>query len=189
MNKLVKKFKNRIGTTLVELLATVVLLGIMGVALTTGIHAIQNTYNKIVRKANEQTLLSTTLIEMRNEIRHSVDYDDKTGRFQSKDGYWFAFYNGDGADNKKGIIIKYYPTKSTPDGNDTPFKAVVSDKDGDISKVYSTFTEIKDEGNGVFGIYGLAVGEVGSTNKTVLFDDENKGYMVTQTVYRNGGSE
>ena len=93
MKYIFSKIRNRDGSSLVETLATVVLLGLMGIALVTGVATIQNTYKKIVRKANEQTILSTTLIEMRNEIRKSVDYDATKGRFQSKDGYWFSFRN------------------------------------------------------------------------------------------------
>ena len=165
MRNILKKLNNRIGSSLVETLATVVLLGLMGIALVTGVATIQNTYKKIVRKANEQTILSTTLIEMRNEIRKSVDYDATTSRFQSKDGYWFMFRNAN--EGEKGIRIVYYMTKdSGPLENP---RAVVSEANGDVSNVYSSFGSIEPVAGspGVFEIKNLKVGN-GTDNETVL---------------------
>ncbi len=165
MRTIQKKLQNRIGSSLVETLATVVLLGLMGIALVTGIATVQNTYNKIVRKANEQTVLSTTLIEMRNEIRKSVNYDSASGRFQSKDGYWFSFRNA--KEDEKGIRIDYYMTKdaTTP----TQTRPVVSEANGDVSKVYSSFGGIIPVAgsSGVFEIKNLKVGN-GTDNETIL---------------------
>ena len=167
MRNILKKLNNRIGSSLVETLATVVLLGLMGIALVTGIATIQNTYNKIVRKANEQTVLSTTLIEMRNEIRKSVDYDATKGRFHSKDGYWFSFRNANKEKGEKGIRIDYYMTKdaTTP----TQTRPVVSEANGDVSKVYSSFGGIIPVAgsSGVFEIKNLKVGN-GTDNETIL---------------------
>ena len=176
MNVLIKKLKNRIGSSMVEMLATVVLLGIMGVALATGVATIQRTYNRIVRKANEQTLLSTTLIEMRNAIRRSVDSvekDDKI-RFKSEEGYWFAFQNAE-----KGIQIVYYQTEDGASiGDPMP---VVSEANGKISNIYSRFDSITNN-NGVYTIHGLEVGN--GTDSTTL-----DSYNVKQIIRSDGGSE
>ncbi|MBR2677672.1 MAG: hypothetical protein IKE28_12305 [Solobacterium sp.] len=176
MKYIINKFKDKAGSSLVETLATVVLLGIMGIALVTGIATIQNTYKKIVRKANEQTILSTTLIEMRNEIRKSVDYD--AGRFQSRDGYWFSFREA--GTGEKGIYIDYYMTKDAT----TPIqkRPVVSEANGDVSKVYSSFGDgggVKKESDGLFVIEKLQVGEAGSTNVTKI-----DSYYVSQITRR-----
>ena len=183
MKAIVKKLKNRIGTSMVEMLATVVLLGIMGVALATGVATIQRTYNRIVRKANEQTLLSTTLIEMRNAIRKSVDSvkdDAGTIRFKSEKGYWFSFRENEG----KGIEIVYYQTKDDKI-NDKLIFPVVSEADGKISNIYSSFGEgggIEGK-DGVFTITGLQVGN-GTDDPTIL-----PSYTVKQVMRVNGGSE
>ena len=181
MKAVLDKLKNRIGTSMVEMLATVVLLGIMGVALATGVATIQRTYNRIVRKANEQTLLSTTLIEMRNAIRRSVEYDASTGRFKSEEGYWFAFRNASG--EEKGIQIEYYQMKD--DTSPTQTMPVVSEADGKISNIYSSFGEgggIEGK-DGVFTITGLQVGN-GTDDPTIL-----PPYTVKQVMRVNGGSE
>ena len=183
MNDALKKLKNRIGTSMVEMLATVVLLGIMGIALTAGVSTVQRTYNQVVRKANEQTLLSTTLIEMRNAIRKSVEYsveDDGKVRFKSEEGYWFAFRPAAG--DEKGIRIDYYMMKNDTDAvNSMP---VVSEADGKISEVYSSFDGVSPvQGkDGVFEIKGLKVGD--EDNFTEL-----PSYKVRQVIRSNGGSE
>ena len=157
MKAVINRLKNRIGSSMVEMLATVVLLGIMGLALVVGVSTIQKTYSQIVRKANEQTLLSTTLIEMRNAINKSVDYKvvSGTGYFKSEEGYWFMFRPEN--TGEKGIRIVYYME------DETGFKEiksmpVVIEEDGDISNVYSTFSGIQKEKEGVFKINGLKVG-------------------------------
>lgn len=182
MNAVIKKLKNRIGTSMIEMLATVVLLGIMGVALTVGVSTIQRTYSQIVRKANEQTLLSTTLIEMRNAIRKSVDSVENEGiiRFKSEEGYWFEFRNANAAEDEKGIQIEYYQMKD--DTSPTQTMPVVSEADGKISDVYSKFGSITGN-NGVYTITGLEVGN--GTDKPTKLDS----YNVKQIVRSNGGSE
>ena len=179
MNVLIKKLKNRIGSSMVEMLATVVLLGIMGVALATGVATIQRTYNRIVRKANEQTLLSTTLIEMRNAIRKSVDsveVEENIIRFKSEEGYWFEFRNASG----KGIQIVYYQMKD--DTSPTQTMPVVSEADGKISNVYSSFVSVTGS-DGVYTINGLEVGN--GTDEPTKLDT----YNVKQVIRNNGGSE
>ena len=189
MKYIFSKIRNRDGSSLVETLATVVLLGLMGIALVTGIATIQNTYKKIVRKSNEQTILSTTLIEMRNEIRKSVDsvVDDKGKviRFRSKEGYWFSFRNAE--EGEKGIYIEYYLTKDgepimTSDTDSVPPRPVVSEKNGEVSNVYSSFGEgggVYKSSDGLFEIKSLQVGEAGSTNVTKI-----DSYYVSQIARR-----
>ena len=184
MKRVTKKIQNQIGTSLVELLATVVLLGIMGVALTAGVSTIQRTYNQIVRKANEQTLLSTTLIEMRNLIRKSVDYDQETKRFKSEEGYWFAFENNT---EKSGIQIVYYMDNKPGTGKTGDPHPLLIQEQGKVSGIYSRFGTdggvIYDSVKNVFEIKNLEVGDDGD-NPTRL-----DSYYVRQIVKRTGGSE
>ena len=72
---IIKKLRSKAGLSMVETLATVVLVGLMGIVVATGVNTVHRTYEQIVTKANEQTLLSTTIIELRNELRYSVDVD------------------------------------------------------------------------------------------------------------------
>ena len=181
MKVVLDKLKNRIGTSMVEMLATVVLLGIMGVALAVGVSTIHRTYSQIVRKTNEQTLLSTTLIEMRTAIRNSVDYDAASGRFKSQDGFWFSFEN---STDKTGIQIAYYMDKKT----ETAFakkRPLLIKEQGEVSGIYSRFADgggVSLVGDNVFEIKLLEVGEDENPTK-------RDSYKVRQLVKRTGGSE
>ena len=160
-----RKIWNNTGSSLVEMLATVLLMGIMGVALVVGVATVQNTHGKIVRKANEQTLLSTTLIEMRNAIRKSVDSKVLrtdgivTVYFKSRDGYWFSFVNPNDSTGEKGIQIKYYYLNEngvfTSQGDPI---SVVAKSNGNISGIYSRFDGIESISAGTFKIKNLTVG-------------------------------
>lgn len=185
---MINKLKNTVGTSFVEMLATVALLGIMGVALVVGVSTIHKTHSQIVRKANEQTLLSTTLIEMRNEIRKSVDFKEEGTeiRFKSKDGYWFSFENPTGEEN--GVQIQYYYMNE--DGTlEKPAvsskKPVVSKSNGLISGLFSNFDSITKYNSvpGAFVINGLTV-KNGTDTPVVL-----ETYIVKQVVKQIGGSE
>ena len=141
-----RKLNNRYGTTLAETLATIILLGLMGVALVGGISAVQRAYQTVVRKANEQVLLSTTLTEMRDLLRHTQDYR-KVGNewyFQHDDGYWFRFYNAKEDDKNTGVAVMYYYLNSseelTPDGGDRVYY-LVPVSNGDVSGVYSSISD------------------------------------------------
>ena len=181
MRNVFRKLKNSYGTTLVETLVTVVLVGLMGIATVSGIGAIQRTYKKVQKKANEQVLLSTTLIEMRNIIRYSSDYQD--GRFLTKEGYWVEFVNDP---EQKGIKIKYYNSPDADEDAKTE-RYLVSPKDGDISKVYSEFISVlpTDKKNRQFVITGLKVGDSWLLNES---EDKQK-YYVQAFNMRNGGDD
>ena len=176
MKAVMRKLRNNIGTSLAEVLVTVLLLSIMGVALTVGVTTVHRTYSQIVRKANEQTLLSTTLIEMRNAIRRSVDYAN--GKFKSEEGYWLSFENA--GNGEKGIQIAYYMES---DGAKVDSIPLVSEADGKISNVYSKFTSVAPAAgnNGIFVITGLEVGN--GTDVPTKLDS----YKVRQII--KGGSE
>ena len=164
-----QKLKKETGTTMVETLTTVVLIGFMGTALVAGIAAIQNSYSKIVRRANEQVLMSTTITEMRNMIRHSKDDDSEedgtsegiegaeddaerfSPRFQSDDGYWFEFYN-----SSQGIKVRYYMEKTG--GRKIEDVLLVPEANGKISGIYSSCDKISPNDDGTYTITGLSVG-------------------------------
>ena len=155
-NKALRKLKSKSGLSFVELLATVVLIGLMGIVITTGVTTINNTYKKIVKKANEQTLLSTTLIELKNLLRYSSSITvDESGNFDkavSEKGIWYSLVNTD-----DGIKIAYLSSEdATPTDANTYY--LVSKDDGEISGIYSSFEKITYS-NGVFAVHGLKVGD------------------------------
>ena len=68
MKKTVKRLKNRSGFTLVELLMTVMILLLATAIVVAGVPAAINVYYDAVDAANAQTLLSTTMIRLRDEF-------------------------------------------------------------------------------------------------------------------------
>ena len=68
-----KKIVLKKGFTLVEMLACVVILLLLSAVAARGVSAAVESYSKIVNSANAQLLLSTTLIEIRDEVCLSTD--------------------------------------------------------------------------------------------------------------------
>ena len=174
MNRLTKKVKNRLGTSLVEMLATVLLLGIMGIALTAGVATVSRTHEKIVRKANEQTLLSTSLIEMRNWIRYCSRYyetSDNRILFLSDKGFWVEFAN-----SESGILVKAYTDYNSTSPVDS--KPLVADADGEISKIHSEFESI-EVNSGCFVINDLIVRSNNGDDEPTRLGDSPNQYVIT----------
>ena len=161
LKTLVRKFKSKSGTSFAELLATVAIMGLMGVAMISGIQAVQSAYDKITRKANEQTILSTTLTAMKDSIRFSTDFDSETGRFHSSDGPWFSFHN-----EEDGIYIDYFKNKSSL--SPTTSIPVISSANGAVSRIHSSFDSITEESEGLYKITNLSVSRTGLDKKTTL---------------------
>ena len=198
ISNLKKKIRSSAGLSLTEMLATVVLVGLLGITVATGVTTISNTYLKIVRKANEQTLLSTTLIEMRAQLRQSTfainNPTDKSPIICSKDGYWFQFVNTE----ETGIAIRYYVLKDnsfakkkeelelndfvTKEVNEKGYLLLLPQEDGEISDVYSYFDSI-NYNNGVFTINGLVVKGSGDEGTAL-----KQPYVIAQITTKIGGA-
>ena len=154
-----QKIHSQSGSSLVEMLATVLLLGIMGTALVSGIGMIQNTHDKIVCRSNEQVLLSTTLIEMKDWIRYSTEFNEETGRFRTADGIWFAFRNDDA-----GIQIDFYSDKDGTTASDSI--PVVPNANGEISGIRSSYQQI-EKTDGAYIIRNIHVGRSDDTGISI----------------------
>lgn len=66
--KLLHKLNNRRGFSLTEMLATVLIMGFVGIIITTGAATVQRVYRKVVAHANAQTALTTTITLMKNQL-------------------------------------------------------------------------------------------------------------------------
>ena len=160
IRKTIGRLKKRNGTTLVETLATVILLGLMGITMVAGISAIRNAYEKVVRRANEQILLSTTLTEMRNLIRTSTDYQND--RFRSEEGYWFNFSN-----SLDGVKVSYYPDQKSASLKES---LLVPKSNGAISQISVEYGTLTKQANGTFMMTNIKVGKKNDTENTLVLD-------------------
>ena len=83
--KLLHKLNNRRGFSLTEMLATVLIMGFVGIIITTGAATVQRVYRKVVAHANAQTALTTTITLMKDQLAfadpESIGDDSGTGTF------------------------------------------------------------------------------------------------------------
>lgn len=66
--KLLHKLNKRQGFSLTEMLATVLIMGFVGIIITTGAATVQQVYRKVVAHANAQTALTTTITLMKDQL-------------------------------------------------------------------------------------------------------------------------
>lgn len=66
--KFLHKLNNRRGFSLTEMLATVLIMGFVGIIITTGAATVQRVYRKVVAHANAQTALTTTITLMKDQL-------------------------------------------------------------------------------------------------------------------------
>lgn len=81
--KLLHKLNKRHGFSLTEMLATVLIIGFVGIIITTGAATVQRVYRKVVAHANAQTALTTTITLMKDQLAfadpESVGNGSETG--------------------------------------------------------------------------------------------------------------
>ena len=81
--KLLHKLNKRQGFSLTEMLATVLIMGFVGIIITTGAATVQRVYRKVVAHANAQTALTTTITLMKDQLAfadpESVGNGSETG--------------------------------------------------------------------------------------------------------------
>ena len=81
--KLLHKLNRRQGFSLTEMLATVLIMGFVGIIITTGAATVQRVYRKVVAHANAQTALTTTITLMKDQLAfadpESVGNGSETG--------------------------------------------------------------------------------------------------------------
>ena len=66
--KLLHKLNKRHGFSLTEMLATVLIMGFVGIIITTSAATVQRVYRKVVAHANAQTALTTTITLMKDQL-------------------------------------------------------------------------------------------------------------------------
>lgn len=74
-----KKLSSESGLTLVEMLATVVVLILLGLLLNTGLQMAMSTYRAIVAQSEVELLLSTAVDALTDELRYARNVTDGAG--------------------------------------------------------------------------------------------------------------
>lgn len=98
------KHRLHAGFTLAETLITVTLIGVVFLAVSGGFIAYQKAYTNITKKANAQTLLSTAINEITNDLRNAdpSQINENGSFYTSARGY--AIYYAE--DLSMGILVK-----------------------------------------------------------------------------------
>jgi type II secretory pathway pseudopilin PulG len=71
MKDFIRRKKNRSGASLAEMLATVLIMSLVMLAVTSGIAASQRVYRQVRQKADAQTLMSTTINAIAGKLYYS----------------------------------------------------------------------------------------------------------------------
>ena len=93
--KLLHKLNNRRGFSLTEMLATVLIMGFVGIIITTGAATVQRVYRKVVAHANAQTALTTTITLMKDQLA-----------FADPESIGDASVTGEGFGSSQTIVFK-----------------------------------------------------------------------------------
>ncbi len=93
--KLLHKLNKRQGFSLTEMLATVLIMGFVGIIITTGAATVQRVYRKVVAHANAQTALTTTITLMKDQLA-----------FADPDSIGNASVTGAGFEDSQTIVFK-----------------------------------------------------------------------------------
>jgi prepilin-type N-terminal cleavage/methylation domain-containing protein len=95
------------GFTLAETLITVTLIGVVFLAVSGGFIAYQKAYTNITKKANAQTLLSTAINEITNDLRNADPSQiNEDGSFYTSARGYAIYYASETKDLSMGILVK-----------------------------------------------------------------------------------
>ena len=157
MKKILKKLKqNNAGFSLSEVLMSVLILSLVSVLLVSGMVTVNNTYRRSVDKANAETLLSTTVTELRNEMAFASDVyaiDDDGFGYRSSKGVNYAVVS-----STNGILLKTLDSS----GNEISSRNLVSEAAS--TRLCNGFSGVSVNSDGTLTITTLSVTGNGYAN-------------------------
>lgn len=100
------------GFSLTEMLVTTLILALVSTLLVTGVSVAIDTYQKMVKTANAQVALSTTITVLRSELGRSqdvrVDGANNVVYYLAGEGYWACIRNAEDAESQAYGLVKCY---------------------------------------------------------------------------------
>ncbi len=144
MNSLIRRFLNKSGFTLAETLMAILILLLVSSVIAAGIPAAVSAYTKAVDAASAQTLLSTTVNALRNELSAAWSVEPKNNTvyyYKTSTGAKTKLYNGADDSDTPTILVQDYvsydlsdDTQKRKDENRTLHKLVSEKKTASDSK-------------------------------------------------------
>lgn len=172
--KLLHKLNKRQGFSLTEMLATVLIMGFVGIIITTGAATVQRVYRKVVAHANAQTALTTTITLMKDQLAFADP--ESIG-----DGSWTGAFTGVTQTirfqnlNSGEQTITLTPGSASGTGTTDPSAAAGGA--GDV---------VNGVGNGTTRVSAAADVPNGADNGTTGSGTANRGFTLTYS--RGGGT-
>lgn len=175
---MIKKIKEEAGLTMVEMLASTLILTLLALMLGTGLQMVLHSYETMIAKSEMQILVSTAVDAIADELRYAQDVEKLSSENASAEGTMYHYstnfkYISDtfyGVGNpvvfkldSKGQIkaCRFVETPDDPDDFDDPDKGM---------RVLST--GVYGNRKGVVGIY-TTYKEYNVTDLEVTFDDNS----------------
>ena len=125
-----RKLHSRRGFTLAEMLATVLILLMVSAIVAAGIPAAVRAYEKVVRSANAEVLLSTSVSALRSELGTAREITVTDGSvlqyYHERSGSFRSLYPDNGSEKRGILMLRDYlglPEETgagTGSGTDTP---------------------------------------------------------------------
>lgn len=170
--KLLHKLNKRQGFSLTEMLATVLIMGFVGIIITTGAATVQRVYRKVVAHANAQTALTTTITLMKDQLAfadpESIGNDSGTGaNFESSQTIVFQNLNS----GEQTITLNPGNASGT----------VTIDPNAAADGTGGTVNGVGSVTNGTTGIDVTAGGTNGADNGANGTGTANRGFTLTYT--------
>lgn len=170
--KLLHKLNKRQGFSLTEMLATVLIMGFVGIIITTGAATVQRVYRKVVAHANAQTALTTTITLMKDQLA-----------FADPESIGNGSETGTGFGNSQTIVFKNLnsgeQTITLNPGNASG--TVTIDPNAAAGGTGGTVNGVGSVTNGTTGIDVTAGGTNGADNGANGTGTANRGFTLTYT--------
>lgn len=176
--KLLHKLNKRHGFSLTEMLATVLIMGFVGIIITTGAATVQRVYRKVVAHANAQTALTTTITLMKDQLA-----------FADPESIGNASVTGAGFENSQTIVFKNLNSgeQTITLNPGTVSGTVTLDPNAAAGGTGGTVNGVGSVTNGTTG--GAAdAGTTGGGNGTNGTGTANRGFTLTYTAGNGTGT-
>lgn len=170
--KLLHKLNKRHGFSLTEMLATVLIMGFVGIIITTGAATVQRVYRKVVAHANAQTALTTTITLMKDQLA-----------FADPESVGNGSETGTGFGNSQTIVFKNLNSgeQTITLNPGTASGTATIDPNAAAGGTGGTVNGVGSVTNGTTGIDVTAGGTNGADNGANGTGTANRGFTLTYT--------
>ena len=182
--KLLHKLNKRQGFSLTEMLATVLIMGFVGIIITTGAATVQRVHRKVVAHANAQTALTTTITLMKDQLAFadpdSIGDGSGTGAFSGV-SQTISFQNLNSGEQT--ITLKPGTASGTVTIDPNAVAGGTGGTVNGVGSVTNGMTGVDVTVGGTNGTTGGAadVGTTGGGNGTNGTGTANRGFTLTYT--------